>query len=544
MNAEFRYGKDRLTVAMAMQIASGNLKAVLPPDTINRIRESQQSVQKIVEEDTTVYGINTGFGVLANTKVSEEDTRTLQYKILQSHSVGVGIPVLPDIVKLMMITKVHSLAQGYSGVQLQTIERIIWHIENDVLPVVPEQGSVGASGDLAPLAHLFLPLIGLGEVFTRIDGKASQSRNSTGFISHDAAGFTRIGSKEMLSKFGLSPLQLGPKEGLALINGTQFILAFAVKAVLRLHNCLEAADVIGAMSLEALTGTKAPFDERLHRLRPFEGSQLVAQRLRLLLHDSAIMQSHIDCGRVQDPYSLRCMPQVHGASRNAWLHLKQLTEIELNSVTDNPIIFSARDTISGGNFHGQPLALPLDYDCFAAAEVGNISDRRCYLLLEGKWGLPMLLMRNVGLNSGFMIPQYTTAALVTENKTLCFPASADSIPTSLGQEDHVSMGSISGRKLDKILDNLEYILAIELLSACQAIEFRQPLKSSALLEFAHDYVRRFVGFAEEDRIFGDDIKQVAGIIQDFSFVAELNDFASGKGIKLNDNFAEFLLPLR
>jgi histidine ammonia-lyase len=525
MSTEFRYGKDRLTVGIAMRIATGEQKAVLPADTISRIQMSQQAVQKIVEEDKTVYGINTGFGILANTKISEEDTRTLQYKILQSHSVGVGDPVSPEIVKLMLITKVHALAQGYSGIQLQTIERIIWHIENDIMPVVPEKGSVGASGDLAPLAHLFLPLIGLGELFTRINTNSNE--------------WTRMGARDMLTTFGLSPVQLGPKEGLALINGTQFILAFAVKAVQRLHNCLEAADIIGAMSLEALTGTKAPFDERLHELRPFEGNKLVAQRLRLLLHDSAIMQSHIDCGRVQDPYSLRCMPQVHGASRNAWLHLKQLTETELNSVTDNPIIFSAEDTISGGNFHGQPLALPLDYACFAASEIGNISDRRCYLLLEGKWGLPMLLMKNVGLNSGFMIPQYTTAALVTENKTLCFPASADSIPTSLGQEDHVSMGSISGRKLDKILDNLEYILAIELLSACQAIEFRRPLKSSAMLEFAHDYVREFVGFAEEDRIFADDINRVAGIIKDFSFVGQVNQFAAAKMIELNRSFPEF-----
>jgi histidine ammonia-lyase len=339
----------------------------------------------------------------------------------------------------------------------------------------------------------------------------------------------------------LPAIQLGPKEGLALINGTQFILAFAIKAVQRMHNCLQAADIIGAMSLEALTGTKAPFDERLHELRPFKGNQLVAQRLRRFLQDSDIMQSHIDCGRVQDPYSLRCMPQVHGASRNAWLHLKELTEIELNAVTDNPIIFSADDTISGGNFHGQPLALPLDYACFAASEIGNISDRRCYLLLEGKWGLPMLLMRKVGLNSGFMIPQYTTAALVTENKTLCFPASADSIPTSLGQEDHVSMGSISGRKLDKILDNLEIILAIELLSACQAIEFRQPLKSSAILESAHAYVRQFVGFAEEDRIFADDIKKIVHIIQDFSFVRRVDEFADSKGLNLNSNFPMFVI---
>jgi histidine ammonia-lyase len=279
----------------------------------------------------------------------------------------------------------------------------------------------------------------------------------------------------------------------------------------------------------------------LHNLRPFAGNKLVAQRLRLLLHDSAIMQSHIDCGRVQDPYSLRCMPQVHGASRNAWLHLKDLTETELNAVTDNPIIFNAADTISGGNFHGQPLALPLDYACFAAAEIGNISDRRCYLLLEGKWGLPMLLMKDVGLNSGFMIPQYTTAALVTENKTLCFPASADSIPTSLGQEDHVSMGSISGRKLNQVVDNLEYILAIELLSACQAIEFRAPLKSSALLEFAHDCVREFVGFASEDRIFAEDINMVAGMIKDFSFVEKLNAFAEERRVGLNEGYEVFQL---
>ena len=433
---------------------------------------------------------------------------------------GVGDPIPVELAKIMLITKIHSLAQGYSGVQLGTLERILWHIENDLIPVVPEKGSVGASGDLAPLAHLFLPLIGLGEIFYK--GK-------------------RYKAKEILEKFGTAPVQLGPKEGLALINGTQFIVSFAVKAVQRMHNCLEAADIIGAMSLEALTGTKAPFDQRLHELRPYPGNKLVAQRLRFLLKDSAIMQSHVDCGRVQDPYSLRCMPQVHGASRNAWLHLKDLTETELNSVTDNPVILGENDTISGGNFHGQPLALPLDYACFAASEIGNISDRRCYLLLEGKWGLPLLLMKDVGLNSGFMIPQYTTAALVTENKTLCFPASADSIPTSLGQEDHVSMGSISGRKLCWVLDNLEYILAIELMSACQAIEFRRPLKSSSILEFAHDYVREFVGFAEEDRIFADDIGKIKNIIGDFSFVQRLNDFSLSGQVHLNENFEFFSL---
>ena len=518
MNREFFYGKDELSVQKAAMLAEGSLRGILNSDVREKIATSNKHVQHMVDTGQTVYGVTTGFGILANTKISEEDTATLQYKILQSHSVGVGDPIPVEIAKLMLITKVHALSQGYSGVQLSTIERIVWHIETDVIPVVPEKGSVGASGDLAPLAHLFLPLIGLGEVF--YEGK-------------------RYRSQEVLSKFDLSPIKLGPKEGLALINGTQFILAYAIKAVRRMHNCCEAADIIGAMSLEALTGTKAPFDERLHRLRPFEGNKLVAQRLRLLLKESAIMQSHIDCGRVQDPYSLRCMPQVHGASRNAWLHLKQLTETEANSVTDNPIVFGEDDTISGGNFHGQPLALPLDYACFAAAEVGNISDRRCYLLLEGKWGLPMLLMNKVGLNSGFMIPQYTTAALVTENKTLCFPSSADSIPTSLGQEDHVSMGSISGRKLNKVLDNLEYILAIELLCSCQAIEFRRPLKSSAILEFAHDYVRRFVGFAEEDRIFANDIDAIKNIISDFSFVQNVNEFALSKEVELNKGFDEF-----
>jgi histidine ammonia-lyase len=503
-----------------MALARGSKKGSFSPAAVKNIRASQEHVRAIAENNTTVYGVNTGFGILANTRISQDNLVTLQHKILQSHSVGVGDPVPALITKVMLITKMHALAQGFSGVPLETLERIAWHINNDVLPVVPEKGSVGASGDLAPLAHLFLPLIGLGELVW-------QGRTYPAI--------------ELLNRFGLEPLRLGPKEGLALINGTQFILSYAVHAVERLHHCLEAADIIGAMSLEALTGTKAPFDKRLHDLRPYAGSRLVAQRLRLLLKDSEIMQSHVDCGRVQDPYSLRCMPQVHGASRNAWLHLHELTAIELNAVTDNPIIFGADDTISGGNFHGQPLALPLDYACFAAAEIGNISDRRCYLLLEGKWGLPMLLMSDVGLNSGFMIPQYTTAALVTENKTLCFPASADSIPTSLGQEDHVSMGSISGRKLNQVLDNLEYILAIELMSACQAIEFRRPLKSSAILESAHDYVRNFVQFASEDRIFADDILKLRTIIRDFSFVKEVGAAALANGVDLKEDAGSFMI---
>jgi histidine ammonia-lyase len=287
------------------------------------------------------------------------------------------------------------------------------------------------------------------------------------------------------------------------------------------------------MSLEGLMGTAKPFDPRLHAIRPYPGNQLVANRLSALLAGSEIMASHKDCDRVQDPYSLRCMPQVHGASRTAWKHLQELTSIELNAVTDNPIIFSAEDTISGGNFHGQPLAIPLDYATVAAAELGNISDRRCYMMIEGRYGLPKLLIQDAGLNSGFMIPQYTTAALVTENKTLCFPASADSVPTSLGQEDHVSMGSISGRKLLQVIGNLEYILAIELLYAAQAIDFRRPFKSAPVLEACHDYARSKVSFATKDRIFATDIAALHEIIADQSLVQIANNIAALNQINLN-----------
>ncbi len=520
MSKAFQYGLDKLTPAVVIGLAEGSRRGVIPDISMARILKSRDDVGEIVTSNKTVYGINTGFGILSNTRISSDDTQTLQHKILQSHSVGVGNSISPFLSKIMMITKVQSLAQGYSGIRPETLERICWFIDQDICPVVPEKGSVGASGDLAPLAHLFLPLIGLGQVWVR--GKIFQSA-------------------DILAQHNLQPLQLGPKEGLALINGTQFILAYAIVNLQRMHYCLESADLIGAMSLEALTGTNAPFDERLHKLRPYKGNQLVAQRLRKLLSGSEIMKSHIDCGRVQDPYSLRCMPQVHGASRNAWLHLLELASIEMNSVTDNPLIFSSEDTISGGNFHGQPLAIPLDYATIAASEIGNISDRRSYLLLEGKWGLPLLLMKDVGLNSGFMIPQYTTAALVTENKTLCFPASADSIPTSLGQEDHVSMGSISGRKLEMVLENLEYILAIELMTACQAIEFRRPLHSSSILEHAHEFVRQQVSFASEDRIFADDIHKIKSMIESFSFIKETDSFARSLGIELNKGYEIFSL---
>lgn len=515
-NKPFRYGEDILNAGMALEIAQGSRKGIIGPDAAKRIEASREAVDDIVERGETVYGINTGFGPLCTTIISAEDTKRLQYNILKSHSAGVGEPVPIEIAQLMMVLKVHSLAKGYSGIVRSTLDRIIWHIENNVTPVVPSQGSVGASGDLAPLAHLFLPLIGLGQVVQ--NGETTDT-------------------EPVLKAHGLSPLELGPKEGLALINGTQFIAAFAVKAVERLLNCLDTADIIGAMTLESLLGSVKPFKAELHRLRPYTGSTHTAHRLRQLLEGSEMVGSHTDCTRVQDPYSLRCMPQVHGASRNAWLHLKETLDIELNSVTDNPIILDKNQSVSGGNFHGQPMALPLDYAAVAAAELGNISDRRTYLLLEGGVeGLPVLLMKEIGINSGFMIPQYTSAALVSENKGLCFPASADSIPTSLGQEDHVSMGSISARKLNRIIDNLENILAVELVCAAQAFDFRRPMKSGKILEACHGVVRKKIDHSNEDRVFADDLATARRLIRDKELVRVSMETAAAENIDLNGDY--------
>ncbi|WP_421976960.1 histidine ammonia-lyase [Roseivirga seohaensis] len=511
----FLYGEEHLTVGKALAICAGEIAGDLSAETKAKVVKSQQTVEEIVAKGKAVYGINTGFGPLCTTLISEEKTRLLQENILKSHSVGVGESVPDEISKLMLILKMNSLAQGYSGIAETTLDRIKWHIDNDIIPVVPSQGSVGASGDLAPLSHLFLPLIGLGEVME--NGKKYDTLN-------------------VLHKHGLAPLELGPKEGLALINGTQFILAYAVKVVDRLHNCLDHADLIGAMMVEALLGSSKPFRPELHELRPFKGNQHVAARMTALLSDSEVMTSHANCTRVQDPYSLRCIPQVHGASRNAWLHLKELVEIELNSVTDNPVIFDVDLTISGGNFHGQPLAMALDYACLAASEIGNISDRRIYLSLEGTVdNVPKLLMKETGINSGFMIPQYTTAALASENKGLCFPASADSIPTSLGQEDHVSMGSIGGRKAYQVIGNVEKILGIELLCAAQALDFHRPLKSSKIIGEMHDLVRKQVTHAAVDRVFALDIEKTINMVKDGALLSIVHQEENYRTLKTNQH---------
>ncbi len=503
----FNYGIDHLTVSKVLSILNGNLQAQLNSEAIKKIIECHQLVLSIADGEEVVYGINTGFGPLCSSKITKENTSILQRNLLLSHSVGVGDPIKKELSKLMLILKVHSLAQGFSGISPQIIKRIIWHIEKDVIPIVPEQGSVGASGDLAPLSHLFLPLINEGEVFYK--GKISPTR-------------------EVLSQFNLDPVELSPKAGLALTNGTQFILAHCVFLVDQMYSCLSHADLTTAMMIEGLLASKMPFHRDLHRVRPFKGNVHVAERVNHFLNGSQMSESHLDCDRVQDPYSLRCVPQVHGSSRSAWLHLKEAVEIELNSVTDNPIVFENGLTISGGNFHGQPLALPIDYACLALSEIGNISDRRIYLSLEGKYPeTPKLLMESTGLNSGFMILQYTSAALASENKNSCMPASADSIPTSLGQEDHVSMGSIGCRKALKVASNIEKILAIEMLCATQAMDFKRPLKSSDILDSVHKVIRSRIGHATEDRIFAEDIKEAISIIKSRELLA-VSQFLDGK----------------
>ncbi len=508
----FSYGEDHLTAGKALALARNEIRGVLTEATRTKVRRSQEIVQKIVDKGAPVYGVNTGFGPLCTTRISPGDTRDLQSNILKSHSVGVGPPVGEEIARLMLILKLHALAQGFSGVAESTLDRILWHIEEGITPYVPSQGSVGASGDLAPLSHLFLPLIGLGKVYYQGE---------------------LLPATEVLEQKGVAPLELGPKEGLALINGTQFIAAHAVVVLEKMQSCLSQADIIGAMMIEGLQGSVKPFHKKLHGLRPFKGNMHVAERIRRLLKGSEILEDHIDCDRVQDPYSLRCIPQVHGASRNAWLHLKDLLETELNAVTDNPVIINEDLTISGGNFHGQPLAMALDYACLAASEVGNISDRRIYLALEGNnTDLPKLLMEDTGLNSGYMILQYTSAALASENKGLCFPASADSIPTSMGQEDHVSMGSISGRKALRVLENVEKILAIELLTAAQAFEYRKPLKSGWFLEKAHALVRSRISFATEDRVFATDIEKGIELIQNSELIRLLNSVSEKEKVSL------------
>ena len=489
---KFLYGKDTLTSVSALKISNDELKCEIGNEEIKKINTSRENVKNVLESNQMIYGINTGFGALCNTIISNKDSNLLQENLLKSHAVGVGPNVPTEVSKLMLIIKVHSLCMGFSGIRLEVIQRICWHIENDIIPIVPSQGSVGASGDLAPLAHLFLPLIGEGKLLYK--GRELETN--------------KVLKKEKKSSFILKE-----KEGLALINGTQFISAYTCLALDKFKNCLENANIISAITLESTLSSISPFNKDINNLRPYKGSLNVSNKMRELLDNSQILESHKDCDKVQDPYSIRCIPQVHGASLDAYLYLENILNIELNSVTDNPIVVDKNNIVSGGNFHGQPIAIPIDYNVIAASELGNISDRRIYLLLKGNDVVPELLVNNIGINSGFMILQYTTAALVSENKNLCFPSSADSITTSLGQEDHVSMGSIGAVKLLRVLDNLEKILAIELICSAQAFDFHKPLKSGIKIDKCHDYIRSKINHCKKDKIFTLDIDNAIEIIR-------------------------------
>lgn len=461
-----------------------SLAALREDDTA--VRRSRAVVERALADGGTYYGINTGFGKLAQVRIPPEQQAQLQRNLLLSHAVGVGDPIPREVSRLMLHLKIHALGLGYSGISPETFHRLLLFAEKDWVPVVPSKGSVGASGDLAPLAHLALPLLGLG-AFWRPDGNGT------------------VAAADVLAAHGLAPIDLQPKDGLALINGTQMMSAYGAYVLEKGSRLARTADLLAAMSLEALQGSIKPFDARIQALRPHPGQARVAENVRRLLEGSEILEAHRHCGKVQDPYCLRCVPQVHGASRDALAYACRVVETEINAVTDNPLVFEEGDILSGGNFHGQPLALALDVAAMALAELASISERRIYLLLEGHDGLPKLLMRETGINSGFMIPQYTAAALVSENKVLCHPASIDSIPTSLGQEDHVSMGSISALKLVNVLRNLEHVLTIELLTAAQALDYRLPLRPGRGVETAHRFVRRLIPHREADYFFQEDL---------------------------------------
>ena len=455
--------------------------------------------QKMASNEAPIYGINTGFGSLCNVKISNENLSQLQSNLVKSHACGTGDEVPSEIVKLMLLLKIQSLSYGHSGVQLQTVERLIEFYNNDILPVIYTQGSLGASGDLAPLAHLSLPLIGEGEVY--FEGK-------------------KIQSSEVLKHFNWQPIVLQSKEGLALLNGTQFMSAYGCFILLKAMKYSYLADVIAAISLEGFDGRIEPFNELLHYIRPHKGQIITAKRITDLLEESQIIAQEKQ--HVQDPYSFRCIPQVHGASKDAIDYAKQVFKTEINSVTDNPNIFIESDVIiSGGNFHGQPLALALDFLAIALSELGSISERRTYQLISGLRGLPAFLIDNPGLNSGFMIPQYTSASIASQNKQLCTPASIDSIVSSNGQEDHVSMGANAATKCLKIMENLERILAIELMNGSQAIEFRRPLLSSNFIELFLKSYRTEVPLVKEDRILHYDIENSVAFLN--SFMIELEE---------------------
>lgn len=485
---------ETLTFEMVNRIIKENYKLALSDDAVRRIRHCRDYLDKKMENQSTpIYGVTTGFGSLCDHNISKEDLSKLQKNLVMSHACGTGDLVPKDIIRIMLLLKVQSLSYGNSGVQVITVQRLIDFFNNDVLPVVYDEGSLGASGDLAPLANLMLPLLGLGEVHYKGEIRP-------------AADIMKI--------FGWEPITLQSKEGLALLNGTQFMSSYGTYVLLKALRLSYLADMIGAVSLDAFDGRIEPFYDQIHQIRHHRGQIVTAERYRNFLKGSEMIAR--EKKHVQDPYSFRCIPQVHGASKDAINYVSTILGEEINAVTDNPTIFPEEDlVISAGNFHGQPLALSLDFLAIAMAELGNISERRTYQLIAGKRGLPSFLVAEPGLNSGFMIPQYAAAAIVSQNKQLCTPASVDSIESSQGQEDHVSMGANAATKALRVANNLERILAIELFNAAQALDFRKPIKSS---EFINNFVaeyRKEVEFVKIDKVMYTEIAKSVKFLQNY-----------------------------
>ncbi len=485
---DFQQVKDLLYKDWQLSLTANAEKKIL------RCREYLN--KKLSNSDELFYGINTGFGFFQDVKISKAQLEELQSNLLKSHACGVGEEVPKDVVKLMMMLKIKSLSYGYSGVGIEIVKRLTDMYNNDVLPVIYTQGSLGASGDLAPLSHLSLPLIGLGEVYYK-------------GIKYEA--------QEMLKKFDWKPIELQSKEGLALINGTQFMGAYGLYSLVNAERLIAWADIIAAISFEAFDGVDDCFNEKIHKIRSHKGQVDTAARLRELLNGSEIASQKKS--QVQDPYSFRCIPQVHGATKDSFDHVLNVFLKEANSVTDNPNIFPDDDLIlNGGNFHGQPLALTLDFLSIAMAELGSISERRTYQLLSGQKGLPLFLVKNPGLHSGLMIPQYTAAGIVSENKQLCTPASVDSMSSSNNQEDHVSMGANAATKCLRVVQNVERVLAIELLTAVQALEYRRPLRSSPAIEKIVSAFREKVSFNNADRVLRDDMMKAVEFLSELGFL--------------------------
>jgi histidine ammonia-lyase len=499
-----------LSLEDIVRVARENIQVGLCPTARQRVIAARRAVDAITDggnDAHRVYGVNTGFGALAETRISVEDVQRLQHNLIRSHSCGVGTPLSRDAVRAMMLLRAQVLALGHSGVRVDVVDALLAMLNHGVHPVIPSQGSVGASGDLAPLAHLACVLIGEGEA-------EFQGEVVPGAVA--------------LQRAGIVPVMLAAKEGLSLINGTQFMMAVGCLALCDAEALAVHADIAGAMSLEALKGTGAPFEERVIAVRPHPGALATARNLRLLLASSAIAESHRDCGKVQDPYSLRCMPQVHGASRDAFAWAREIFTREANSVTDNPLVFltsEGSDVVSGGNFHGQPLALALDLVCMAVAELANISERRVEQLVNPALssGLPPFLAPHTGLDSGFMIAQVSAASLVNENKVLSHPASVDSIPSSAGREDHVSMGATSATKCARVVANVRMGIAIEMLVAAQGLDCRLPLRGGVGVVAAHDVVRTKVATLTADRALAPDMRAVDALLRDQTIRSAVED---------------------